>query len=171
MHGGTKKNWYFKSITYWLFNKAKCEVKLSSSQRQKGFDMEDISYRDDITLSAEQLADVFRQSGIRRPVDDLPRLARMLEHAHLLITAWDGDELVGVARALTDFSYCCYLSDLAVDKRYQHRGIGNALVERVRKAIGEQSMLLLLAAPEAMSYYPKIGFEAVANGWIIKRTA
>lgn len=133
--------------------------------------MADISYRDDIKISARQLADVFRQSGIRRPVDDLPRLARMLNHGNLLITAWDGERLVGVARALTDFSYCCYLSDLAVDKHYQRRGIGRALVERVRNAIGEQSMLLLQAAPEAMAYYPKIGFEAVANGWIIHRTA
>lgn len=133
--------------------------------------MGEISYRDEVRISPEQLADVFTRSGIRRPVDDLQRLARMLEHASLVVTAWDGARLVGVARALTDFSYCCYLSDLAVDKRYQHSGIGRRMIEHVRTAIGEQSMLLLLAAPEAMAYYPKIGFETVPNGWIIKRTA
>lgn len=133
--------------------------------------MGEISYRDDVRISAEQLAEVFHNSGIRRPVEDLPRLALMLEHASLLATAWDGERLVGVARALTDFSYCCYLSDLAVDKQYQHRGIGRTLIDRVRMAIGEQSMLLLLAAPEAMAYYPKIGFDAVRNAWMIERTA
>lgn len=133
--------------------------------------MGEISYRDDVRITPDQLADVFTRSGIRRPVDDLPRLARMLEHASLVVTAWEGMHLVGVARALTDFSYCCYLSDLAVDKQYQHRGIGHTMIDHVRTAIGEQSMLLLLAAPEATGYYPKIGFEAVPNGWIIKRTA
>lgn len=132
--------------------------------------MNRISYRDDVQITPEQLADVFRHSGIRRPVDDLPRLATMLRHASLLVSAWDGERLVGVARALTDFSYCCYLSDLAVDERYQRRGIGKTLVARVRTAIGERSMLLLLAAPEAMEYYPGLGFEAVPNGWTIKRT-
>ncbi len=133
--------------------------------------MEGIQYRDDVRITPQQLAELFIASGITRPVDDLPRLAKMLEHGSLLVTAWNGEVLVGVARALTDFSYCCYLSDLAVDKRHQKRGIGRQLVEQVRAAIGERSMLLLLAAPDAMPYYPKIGFEAVANGWIIKRAA
>src|SRR5207247_458874 len=99
----------------------------------------------------------------------LERLATMLKNGNVLITAWDGPHLVGVARALSDFSYCCYLSDLAVDQRYQKRGIGRSLIERVHATIGAQSMLLLLAAPTAMDYYPKVGFDAVDNGWIIKR--
>jgi GNAT superfamily N-acetyltransferase len=129
-----------------------------------------IRYDDQIKISAEQLADVFRRSGIRRPVDDLPRLASMLSHANILVTAWDGERLIGAARALTDFSYCCYLSDLAVDREYQHGGTGKALIAKVREKIGPQAMLLLLAAPEAQAYYPKVGFDAVENGWIIKRT-
>lgn len=133
--------------------------------------MMEISYHDDRRISPQQLAQVFSRSGIRRPVEDLPRLAAMLEHGNLLVTAWDGEHLVGVARALTDFSYCTYLSDLAVDKEYQQSGIGRELIRRVRTAIGEQSMLLLLAAPEAMAYYPKLGFEAVGNGWIIRRAS
>jgi predicted N-acetyltransferase YhbS len=133
--------------------------------------MNEIVFRDDVRISPEQLAQVFRESGILRPVDDLPRLATMLEHANLLVTAWDGNHLVGVARALTDFSYCCYLSDLAVSRDSQNSGIGRQLIERVRKAIGKKSMLLLLAAPDAMTYYPSIGFDSVENGWIIRRAA
>lgn len=132
--------------------------------------MNKITYKNDNTISAEQLADVFRRSGIRRPVDDLARMEKMLRHADILITAWDGEHLVGVARALSDFCYCCYLSDLAVDREYQHDGVGKAMVDKVHAAIGEQSMLLLLAAPEAQAYYPKIGFEAADNAWIIKRS-
>jgi GNAT superfamily N-acetyltransferase len=129
-----------------------------------------IRYDDQMKIGAEQLADLFRRSGIRRPVDDLPRLATMLVHANILITAWDGERLIGVARALSDFSYCCYLSELAVDRDYQHGGTGKALIAKVQEKIGPHSMLLLLAAPEAQAYYPKVGFDAVDNGWIIKRT-
>jgi N-acetylglutamate synthase-like GNAT family acetyltransferase len=132
--------------------------------------MSKISYKIDSTISAVQLADVFRRSGIRRPVDDLARIEKMLQRGDILATAWDGEHLVGVARALSDFCYCCYLSDLAVDREYQHDGIGKTLVAKVHAAIGEQSMLLLLAAPEAQGYYPKIGFEAAGNAWIIKRS-
>ena len=131
--------------------------------------MQTIVYAQDRAITSQQLADVFTRSGIVRPVDDLPRLEKMLQHGNLLITAWDGARLVGVARALSDFSFCCYLSDLAVDRAYQNKGIGQALIEQVRSAIGRDSMLLLLAAPGAMAYYPKVGFEAVGNGWIIKR--
>jgi GNAT superfamily N-acetyltransferase len=133
--------------------------------------MGDIVYCTDRSISAEQLAQVFIRSGIRRPVEDLPRLSGMLDHANVLVTAWDGERLVGVARGLSDFHYCCYLSDLAVDREYQRTGIGRKLVDTVQALIGEKSMLLLLAAPEAMAYYPRIGFDAVPNGWMLKRAA
>lgn len=133
--------------------------------------MREIAYCTGRSISAEQLAQVFSRSGIRRPVEDLPRLAGMLAHANVLVTAWDGERLVGVARGLSDFHYCCYLSDLAVDRECQRSGIGGKLVDTVRSLIGEKSMLLLLAAPEAMAYYPRIGFEAVPNGWMLKRAA
>lgn len=131
--------------------------------------MHTIVYAQSRRITPEQLAHVFTRSGINRPVDDLPRLEKMLQHGSVLITAWDGANLIGVARALTDFSFCCYLSDLAVDRDYQKKGIGQALIAQVRSAIGNDTMLLLLAAPSAMSYYPKIGFDAVANGWVSPR--
>src|SRR5690242_20357190 len=128
-----------------------------------------ISYVEAADVSARQLAELFRSSGIRRPVDDLSRLEKMLEHANLVIGAYAGGRLVGIARALTDFSYCCYLSDLAVAKDYQRRGIGRELVDLVKRRVGDQSMLLLLSSPDAMDYYPGIGLEAAKNAWIIKR--
>jgi len=122
-----------------------------------------------LALTAQAIAGLFRASGIRRPVDDLPRIQRMLNHANLTITAWEGDKLVGIARALTDFSFCCYLSELAVDCAYQKQDIDKELVRRVGEASGEESMLPLLAAPEAMCYYPPIGFQKVDRAWEIPR--
>jgi ribosomal protein S18 acetylase RimI-like enzyme len=93
----------------------------------------------------------------------------MFTNSNLVFSAWDGEKLVGVCRCLTDFNYACYLSDLAVDKRYQSSGIGKELVRKVRDIIGERVALILLSAPTAMDYYPKIGFEPINNGFIIKR--
>ncbi|HVZ38293.1 MAG TPA: GNAT family N-acetyltransferase [Candidatus Kapabacteria bacterium] len=128
-----------------------------------------IQYAVEPDVSAESVAGLFRASGINRPAEDIGRIARMVANANLVITARDGGRLVGIARALTDFSYCCYLSDLAVDAEYQRRGIGRELIREVQKAIGPEAMLLLLAAPQAAGYYPHIGFAQVANGWIIHR--
>ncbi|MDX8045704.1 GNAT family N-acetyltransferase [Gracilibacillus sp. S3-1-1] len=132
--------------------------------------MNNIMYKSDISITPRDLSDLFRASGIKRPYDDLERLQQMMEHANIFITAWDGIRIVGVARGLTDFSYCCYLSDLAVDKAYQHQGIGKKLIEQVQQEISKEVALILLSAPDAIDYYPKIGFDKADNGFIIKRT-
>jgi ribosomal protein S18 acetylase RimI-like enzyme len=92
----------------------------------------------------------------------------MVQHANLWVTARDGGKLVGVARSLTDFTYCCYLSDLAVDKEYQRQGVGRALLAKTREAVGD-SMVLLLSAPKAMAYYPHIGMPKAENAFIFPR--
>lgn len=97
------------------------------------------------------------------------RIRRMFDHANLIVSAWDDGTLVGISRALTDFAYCCYLSDLAVRKEYQRKGIGRTLLRITREQAGHQSMVLLLSAPEAMEYYPKLQLERVDNGFIIHR--
>lgn len=121
-------------------------------------------------LSAAEFVDVLRRSGLaeRRPVDEPDRVAKMLEHGNLMVTARDGGKLIGVARSLTDFTYCTYLSDLAVDVAYQKQGIGKALIDRTREAVGD-SMVLLLSAPKAMSYYPHIGMPKAENAFIYPR--
>jgi predicted N-acetyltransferase YhbS len=121
-------------------------------------------------LTAEDFVDVLRRSGLaeRRPVDEPDRIAKMVEHGNLMVTARDGRKLVGVARSLTDFTYCTYLSDLAVDRDYQKQGIGKALIAKTRKAVGD-SMVLLLSAPKAMTYYPYIGMPKAENAFIYPR--
>ena len=131
----------------------------------------DIQYRTDQKPSAAEIIDLYDSSGLRRPTDDAERIANMYLHSNLVVTAWDGPLLVGVSRALTDFHYCCYLSDLAIRKEYQKEGIGKRLVQLTKEAIGDRCMLLLLAAPSAMEYYPKIGMDTVKNGFIINRVS
>ena len=128
-----------------------------------------ITYKVNATITPIELANVFIESGIRRPVDDFSRLQRMIDNGDLLITAWDNKKLVGVARAITDFSYCCYLSDLAVHQHYQKQGIGKKLVHLVQEQISDEVTLLLLSSPVAIDYYPRIGFEKVDNGFRISR--
>lgn len=120
--------------------------------------------------STDQIIDVYNNSGINRPTEDKERIAKMYANSNLIVTAWDNDKLVGISRSLTDFCYCCYLSDLAVIKDYQTSGIGKKLVELTKDKIGEQTALILLSAPTAMEYYPKIGLHKIENGFIIKRT-
>jgi GNAT superfamily N-acetyltransferase len=117
-------------------------------------------------LTASEFIDVLGRSGLaaRRPVDQPERIAGMLAKADLIITARVGDELVGVARSVTDFSYCCYLSDLAVDQRMQGRGIGTALMARTRTAAGGEGVrCILLSAPAAVGFYEKVGLERHPN--------
>jgi ribosomal protein S18 acetylase RimI-like enzyme len=128
-----------------------------------------IDYALEPALAAAEFIDVLRRStlGERRPIDAPAIIAGMLEHADLIVTARAGGMLVGVSRALTDFSYCTYLSDLAVDHEYQRRGIGRELLRRTHGAAGEHTTLILLAAPKARDYYPHIGLTAHDSCWII----
>ena len=128
-----------------------------------------ITYRENFPLNPADVARVFKASGIKRPYNDLARIAAMFAHANLVFSAWDGDTLVGVSRALTDFSYCCYLSDLAVDAAYQRQGIGEELVRLTKEKIGDQVSLILLSAPDAMDYYPRLGFALADNAYVIRR--
>jgi len=129
----------------------------------------DITYKTGAIPSAQQIIELYNTAGLKRPTHDVQRIARMYQNSNLVISAWDGDKLVGVSRALTDFCYSCYLSDLAVTKDYQKAGIGKKLIELTKEAIGDETMLLLLSATTAMEYYPKVGMETVHNGFIIHR--
>ncbi len=130
--------------------------------------MSTIRYETGSAISAQQLASIFTRSGINRRTENLELMQQMVDTADHLVTAWDGDQLVGVSRSLTDFCAMCYLADLAVDQEYQHKGVGRQLIEHVRADIGTKIRLLLLAAPSAMGYYPKVGFDACENAFIIK---
>ncbi len=129
-----------------------------------------IDYRDDAGISVEDAIDLYKRStlGERRPVHRPDVFAGMLRHADLTITAWDGERLVGIARTLTDWSYVAYLADLAVDADYQRLGIGKRLVEETKARLWPECMIVLLAAPLANDYYPRLGFEHNPRAWVLK---
>ena len=129
-----------------------------------------ITYQTGNNLDLDQVIDLYRAStlGERRPIDDRERIRNMIQGANLIITAWDAGLLVGISRALSDFSYVTYLSDLAVRKSHQRRGIGKELIRRTQVESGPQAAILLLAAPAAEHYYPHIGFTHFPQAWILK---
>lgn len=128
-----------------------------------------IIYCDDARLEVEQVIALFKKSslGERRPLNRPDVFAGMLKHADIIISAWHGEKLVGLARALTDFTYVTYLADLVVDEDYQHQGIGKQLIEDTQKRTAPDCMLVLFAAPDANDYYPKLGFRHNPRGWML----
>ena len=122
--------------------------------------MSTIDFRFGNDLDLDQVIELYNLSGLgeRRPVNDRRIMSDMLRHANLVVTAWDRELLVGIARTLTDFTYVGYLADLAVRASHQRLGIGIDLIRKTREKIAAHSMLVLLAAPKAADYYPKIGF-------------
>lgn len=130
-----------------------------------------ITYALEPDLAPQEFIDVLVRSTLseRRPIDDRSTISGMLQHAGIIVTARTDGRLVGVSRAISDFAYCTYLSDLCVDEALQGRGIGRELIRRTHEAGGLQTHLILLAAPKAESYYPHIGMEHHPSCWIIRR--
>lgn len=130
-----------------------------------------IDYKINVPVSTDQFIGLLREStlGERRPVDDRECMKGMVENSNLVVTAWDGEDLVGIARSMTDFHYACYLSDLAVDIKYQNSGIGKKLQVITQENLGPKCKLILLAAPTANSYYEHIGFTNNQRCWVLER--
>ena len=134
--------------------------------------MNEILYAIEPHLAAAEFLDVLRRSTLaeRRPVDEPGTIAGMLANAGVIATARSDGLLIGISRAISDFHYCTYLSDLAVDAAFQGRGIGRELIRRTHEAAGLGTTLILLAAPRARTYYPHVGMTAHDSCWTIPRT-
>ena len=122
-------------------------------------------------ITVQQFVELLRESslGERRPIDDLECIAGMIRNSNLLVTAWNQEGLVGIARSITDFHYACYLSDLAVHKDYQRRGIGLQLQITTQQQLGQRCRLILVAAPDANMYYGRIGYIRNPRCWMLDR--
>jgi predicted N-acetyltransferase YhbS len=133
--------------------------------------MSTVSYALEPDLETQEFVAVLRRSTLarRRPVEDLETIREMLQNADVIVTARIEGRLIGVSRAITDFSYCTYLSDLAVDEAFQRRGVGRELIRRTHQAAGLNTSLILLAAPQSRTYYPHIGMTQHEFCWLIPR--
>ena len=130
-----------------------------------------ITYKINTPITSAQFIDLLKRTslGERRPLDDLACIEGMLSNSNLIVTAWDGEQLIGVARSVTDFHYCCYLSDLAVCSAYQKSGVGKQLQRLTQQQLGPRCTLILLAAPAAKDYYGHIGYSHDPRCWVLRR--
>jgi GNAT superfamily N-acetyltransferase len=122
-------------------------------------------------LSVADYIDLLSRSTLaaRRPIDDVPRMEGMLRNADIIATArGDDGRLIGLARAITDYHFCTYLADLAVDQQHQRQGIGKRLIDFVHASAGKQTTIIVLAAPAAVEYYGHIGMTRHDSCWIGK---
>ena len=129
----------------------------------------EIVYKTDIIPAAEQVIELYENAGLKRPTHDKERISKMYENSNLVVTAWQYDQLAGVARCITDWAWSCYLADLAVRKELKGGGVGKKLLEVTRETLGKQSMILLLSVPTAFDYYPKVGFSKEERAFIMHR--
>jgi len=130
-----------------------------------------VEYKVNENISVDQFIDLLNRSslGERRPVEDVECMQGMISNSNLVITAWVGSDLVGISRSVTDFHFCCYLSDLAVDSAFQKMGIGKQLQIKTQAQLGPKCKILLLAAPAAKLYYEHIGFTHNERCWTLSR--
>lgn len=128
-----------------------------------------VEYKVNAPVSSVQFIELLQQTtlGERRPIDDAVVIQGMLDNSDLVVSAWEGKTLVGIARSVTDFYYCCYLSDLAVSENIQAKGVGKKLIIETFKQLKPGCKMNLLAAPLAVEYYPHIGFNRHESAWIL----
>jgi len=131
----------------------------------------EITYKINTVITTEQFLELLKEStlGKRRPIEDYDCIDGMLKNSNLVVSGWHEGKLVGIARSVTDFHYACYLSDLAVSEGYQKIGIGKALQEKTQEKLGPKCRIILVAAPDAHSYYEYIGFSNNKRCWVLER--
>ncbi|MFC1750292.1 GNAT family N-acetyltransferase [Pseudomonadota bacterium] len=130
-----------------------------------------VEYKVNAPVTTEQFIELLCEStlGERRPIDDHQCMGGMVKNSNLMVSAWQGEKLIGIARAMTDFHYACYLSDLAVHKNHQKSGIGKKLQSLTQEQLGPRCKLILIAAPAANDYYRHIGFANNERCWVLER--
>ena len=130
-------------------------------------------YKINAPISAAQFVDVLKRSGlgVRRTSDYLACIDGVVSNSNLIVTAWAGDQLIGVARSVTDFHYACYLSDLVVCRSHQKLGVGKQLQMLTQKELGPRCKLILIAAPAANEYYGQIGYINNPRCWVLERVS
>ncbi len=130
-----------------------------------------IEFKINEPITSEQFVGLLEKSSLaeRRPIHNSECMEGVVKNSNLVVSAWYGNELIGIARSVTDFHYACYLSDLAVDQKYQKNGVGKRLLSLTQEQLNEECKLILVAAPDASSYYEHLGFENNPRCWVLGR--
>lgn len=144
---------------------------MNSVTRSIAYQIFNSNNKSELNITPAQFTQLLKNSTLaeRRPIEDQECLTGMINNSNLIVSAWDGKDLVGISRCITDFHYCCYLSDLAVDQKYQGQGIGKQLQIQTQKQLGPKCKLILIAAPAVNDYYQQIGFTNNERCWVLNR--
>lgn len=86
------------------------------------------------------------------------KLAVAVKNYETVISAWDGDKLVGLICAMDDGIMTAYIHYLLVNPEYQRQGIGKALLEKTKEIYKDYLRVLLLAYNNAVDFYRACGF-------------
>lgn len=93
------------------------------------------------------------------------RLYKALMHSSTVITAWDGDRLVGLVRLIDDSELVAYMHYVLVDPAYHGRGIAGNMIKMVKEKY--RNYLYIEIMPEESknaSFYEKYGFQTMPDG-------
>lgn len=148
-----------------------CVVNMNNVATKITYQVYNSNLDNNLNITVTQFTNLLKNSTLaeRRPIEDEKCLKGMINNSNLIISAWDGESLIGISRCVTDFHYCCYLSDLAVAQKYQSQGIGKELQIQTQKQLGPKCKLILISAPAANTYYQKIGFSNNERCWVLNR--
>jgi len=107
-----------------------------------------------------ELKELYDSVGWSVYTSNMERLEQALRNSSHLVTARDGDRLVGLARCVSDDISIAYIQDILVDPEYQHRGIGRVLLQDCleRYPHVRQKVLLTDDRPEQLRFYKALGF-------------
>ena len=119
-----------------------------------------ITYAQEQSLTARDYIAVVGSTYMaeRRPVSNPVRIAKILAGSNMIVTAREeSGEIVGVLRGVSDGEWVCYVADLAVRDGHQRKGIGTGLLDKCKSILGPGMGIVLVAYPEAVDYYRRIG--------------
>lgn len=118
----------------------------------------EIRYSDSKNIDAKDLEELFLSvdwSSGRYP----DKLAVAIAHSGTVITAWDGDKLVGLASALDDSIMTAYIHYVLVNPAYQGKGVGKGIMERISARYKDYLRIVLIAYTDSVPFYKACGYQ------------
>lgn len=113
-------------------------------------------------ISTEKVLSLYRENKWSS-ADKPDELMKALKNSHGLVSAWDGDKLVGLANSISDGHLVVYYPHLLVLPEYQGQGIGKMIMNKFQEKYSDFHQQILVADGKAIDFYKKCGFEKSKN--------
>jgi len=115
-------------------------------------------YNTDKKVDYDKLKTLFNEVGWNDKTDDINRLKAMVENSQIIVTAWDGETMVGFARCTTDYVFNGQINNVVVDSKYRRKGIGKVLINTILDS-SKQVTYMLRGSIRNEKFYRSLGFE------------